>query len=99
VLTYRFVSGSAEDLRTYLQGLYGEPASLVGAQFIGDLPYVIYEKFDSYGNWPCDLFFMDMLGHMEDPVIREGCSILKQICPYYEWLGSYPRADVLDLNG
>jgi chorismate mutase/prephenate dehydratase len=42
---------------------------------------------------------MDMLGHMEDQVIKEGCSILKQICPYYEWLGSYPKADVIDMNG
>lgn len=39
------------------------------------------------------LFFLDIAGHIEDPVIREGCHILKQICPYFEWLGSYPRAD------
>jgi len=37
------------------------------------------------------LFFLDMNGHVEEPIIQEGCEILKQICPYYEWLGSYPQ--------
>lgn len=38
------------------------------------------------------LFFIDMLGHMEDDTVREGCEKLKQICSYYEWLGSYPQS-------
>ncbi|MFC1452191.1 hypothetical protein ACFLSJ_02455 [Verrucomicrobiota bacterium] len=41
VLTYRFVSGSAEDLRAYLTGLFQEPASLAASQLLGDIPYVI----------------------------------------------------------
>ncbi len=44
------------------------------------------------------LFFLDIAGHIDDPIIREGCDILRQICAYYEWLGSYPRADNIDLN-
>ncbi len=44
------------------------------------------------------LFFLDIAGHIDDPIIREGCDILRQICAYYEWLGSYPRADNLDLT-
>jgi chorismate mutase/prephenate dehydratase len=44
------------------------------------------------------LFFLDMIGHIEDPVIYEACNILKQICAYYEVLGSYPRADDINLN-
>jgi chorismate mutase/prephenate dehydratase len=39
------------------------------------------------------LFFMDMIGHIEDPAIKEGCSILQQICAHYDWLGSYPAAE------
>lgn len=39
------------------------------------------------------LFFMDMMGHMEDDMVREGCEKLKDICSYYEWLGSYPRSE------
>jgi chorismate mutase/prephenate dehydratase len=37
------------------------------------------------------LFFIDMLGHLEDEVVRDGCEKLKEICSYFEWLGSYPR--------
>jgi len=39
------------------------------------------------------LFFIDMIGHMEDDVVKEGCEKLKQVCSYYEWLGSYPRSE------
>ncbi|HIJ78850.1 MAG: prephenate dehydratase [Desulfobulbaceae bacterium] len=39
------------------------------------------------------LFFMDMLGHMEDEDVRQGCAKLQEACSYYEWLGSYPCAD------
>ncbi|PIE56914.1 MAG: prephenate dehydratase [Desulfobulbus propionicus] len=38
------------------------------------------------------LFFLDMHGHMEDPEIAEACTILQQICAYFEYLGSYPRS-------
>lgn len=37
-------------------------------------------------------FFIDMLGHIEDDHIREGCEDLRKTCSYFEWLGSYPRA-------
>ncbi len=37
------------------------------------------------------LFFIDMLGHMEDGIITEACERLKESCSYFEWLGSYPR--------
>ena len=45
------------------------------------------------------LFFMDMVGHIEEPAIREGCSILQQICAHYEWLGSYPKAESSETVG
>jgi len=38
------------------------------------------------------LFFIDMLDHIEDDHIREGCDELRRTCSYFEWLGSYPRA-------
>ena len=37
------------------------------------------------------LFFIDMLGHLEDEIVSDGCEKLKEICSYFEWLGSYPR--------
>ncbi len=74
VTTYRFVSGSAEDVRGFLAGLYGETASLVGAVLIGDIPYIIYEMMQDwedglppeYEDFPCDLFFMDLDGAWTD---------------------------------
>ncbi|MEJ2135549.1 MAG: prephenate dehydratase [Desulfofustis sp.] len=39
------------------------------------------------------LFFLDMMGHIEEDRIRQGCEQIKRMCSYYEWLGSYPRGD------
>ncbi len=39
------------------------------------------------------LFFLDMLGHIDEEHIRDGCEKIKTMCSYYEWLGSYPRGD------
>ena len=39
------------------------------------------------------LFFIDMVGHMEDKIITEGCRDLQKVCSYFEWLGSYPMAE------
>jgi hypothetical protein len=64
--------GTPEDLRSYLIGLYNEPAGLVGAVLVGDVPYIIYELMQDwdgsggdppeYEDFPCDIFFMDMDG-------------------------------------
>lgn len=39
------------------------------------------------------LFFLDMMGHIEENQIQEGCEEIKKLCSYFEWLGSYPRGD------
>lgn len=38
------------------------------------------------------MFFLDMLGHIEENHIKAGCDRIKKLCSYYEWLGSYPRS-------
>lgn len=38
-------------------------------------------------------FFIDMMGHIEDEKIKNGCDKLRDLCSYFEWLGSYPSAD------
>jgi len=71
-VVYRYVSGSAESLRTYLAGLYGEPAGLKGAVLIGEIPYIIYEMMQEwsgppeYDDFPCDIFYMDLNGVWSD---------------------------------
>ena len=39
------------------------------------------------------LFFIDVLGHQEDPRIKDACEKLKESCSFFEWLGSYPQAE------
>lgn len=73
-----------------------------------DRPGALYEALSSLANHSINLtriesrpfkdepgrylFFIDMLGHLEDPRVREGCNKLRQLCSHYQWLGSYPRA-------
>ncbi|MBN1211203.1 MAG: hypothetical protein JXA92_01380 [candidate division Zixibacteria bacterium] len=61
--------GTAEDMRTFLQGKYYE--GMKGCVLIGDLPiawYEIYNCFDYYINeeFPCDLYYMDLDGEFGD---------------------------------
>ena len=39
------------------------------------------------------LFFLDLMGHIEDDNIKDCCKTLSALCSYFEWLGSYPRSD------
>jgi len=39
------------------------------------------------------LFFIDMLGHMEDAHISDALEDLRPCCSLLEWLGSYPVAE------
>jgi chorismate mutase/prephenate dehydratase len=36
------------------------------------------------------VFFLDMLGHMDEDHIKLGCERIREFCSYFEWLGSYP---------
>lgn len=40
------------------------------------------------------MFFLDMLGHIEDENIKRGCDRINSFCSYFEWLGSYPQGDI-----
>lgn len=39
------------------------------------------------------LFFLDMLGHIQETKIQRGCDRIRSFCSYFEWLGSYPRGE------
>lgn len=95
VTTYRFVSGSPTNVRAVLQGLYDEAESLVGAEFFGDIPYIIYEMMQDwdgaggdppeYEDFACDLFFMDLNGAWDD-VLEDG-SVHANNGKYDTWTG------------
>ncbi len=38
-------------------------------------------------------FFIDCLGHWEDPAIQEAVAALRSECPFVKWLGSYPNTN------
>jgi len=93
---------SGADKTSVLLGLINRPGALNEILTILSAKNIDLAKIESRptkGKQWKYLFFLDMIGHMDDPVISEACNILKQICAYFEWLGSYPRADNLDSNG
>ena len=93
---------SGRDKTTLLLGVADRPGSLNEVLTVLSAKGINLAKIESRPvkgkKWKY-LFFIDLIGHIEDPVIQEGCSILKQICPYYDWLGSYPRADDFTMEG
>jgi chorismate mutase/prephenate dehydratase len=43
------------------------------------------------------MFFIDFVGHLEDPSIKEACDRLRETCASFKWLGSYPMAEENDI--
>lgn len=36
-------------------------------------------------------FYVDVIGHRDDPQIRDAVTELERLCPFVKWLGSYPN--------
>jgi len=89
---------SSRDKTSLLIGLLDRPGTLNKALAILASKGINLTKIESRPikgeHWKY-LFFIDMLGHMDDDFIRDGCEELREVCSYYEWLGSYPLADDL----
>lgn len=89
-------SRSGLDRTSLLIGLMDRPGSLneiLTALSKEDINLAKIESRPIKGKQWKYLFFLDMLGHIEDEKILRGCNILKSMCSYYEWLGSYPQND------
>lgn len=85
---------STHDKTSVLLGLKDRPGALNEILTVLSAKNINLAKIESRpvkGKQWTYLFFLDMWGHIEDPAIGEACNILKQICAYFEWLGSYPR--------
>ncbi|XOF34888.1 MAG: prephenate dehydratase [Candidatus Electrothrix sp. YB6] len=96
VIGRRSPSPSGHDKTSLLLGMADRPGALNEALTVLSAKNINLAKIESRpikGKQWKYLFFMDMVGHIEEPAIKEGCSILQQICAHYEWLGSYPRAE------
>lgn len=88
-------SRSGKDKTSLLVGLLDKPGALNDALNILAQRSINLTKIESRpvkdAPWRY-LFFIDMLGHIEDQIIKEGCDKLRETCSYFEWLGSYPQA-------
>lgn len=101
VIGTRSPSPSGQDKTSLLLGLIDQPGSLNKALSILADRGINLAKIESRPikgkHWKY-LFFMDMLGHMDDAIIAEGCKSLQNVCSYFEWLGSYPRTEDLSAD-
>lgn len=89
-------SKSGRDKTSLLIGLKDRPGALSKALAILADKKINLAKIESRpikGKQWKYLFFLDMLGHMEDEIIAQGCQELKEACSFFEWLGSYPQAE------
>ena len=87
---------SGRDKTSLLIGLLDKPGALNEALAIladKDINLAKIESRPIKGMQWKYLFFMDMVGHMDDKKIKEGCRDLQKVCSYYEWLGSYPLTE------
>ncbi|MDH4317340.1 MAG: prephenate dehydratase [Desulfobulbaceae bacterium] len=101
VIGNRSPSRSGFDKTSLLLGLMDRPGALNEVLTVLSAKSINLAKIESRpikGKQWKYLFFIDLLGHIEEPNIEAGCNILKQICSYYEWLGSYPLSDSLSAD-
>lgn len=90
---------SGNDKTSLLLGLMDRPGALNEVLSIMSSKNINLAKIESRpvkGKQWTYLFFLDMIGHIEDPVIQEACASLRNTCSYYEWLGSYPLPEELE---
>lgn len=87
---------SGQDRTSLLIGLMDRPGSLneiLTALSKEDINLAKIESRPIKGKQWKYLFFLDMLGHIEDEKIKRGCEVLKSKSSYFEWLGSYPQSE------
>lgn len=89
-------SPSGTDRTSLLLGLMDRPGALNEVLTILSEENINLAKIESRpikGKQWKYLFFLDMMGHIDNDQIKRGCERLKEICSYFEWLGSYPCHD------
>ncbi len=89
-------SPSGRDRTSLLIGLMDRPGALnevLNVLAEEDINLAKIESRPIKGKQWKYLFFLDMMGHIEDESIQVGCERLSSLCSYFEWLGSYPQSD------
>jgi chorismate mutase/prephenate dehydratase len=42
------------------------------------------------------LFYLDIAGHIETPITKEGIEAIRKGCTFLKWLGSYPMGEMAE---
>ena len=89
-------SASGRDRTSLLIGLMDRPGALNEILTVLSEENINLAKIESRpikGKQWKYLFFLDMMGHIQEEGISRGCERLSALCSYFEWLGSYPQSD------
>jgi chorismate mutase/prephenate dehydratase len=89
-------SASGRDRTSLLIGLMDRPGALNEILTVLSEENINLAKIESRpikGKQWKYLFFLDMMGHIQEERISRGCERLASLCSYFEWLGSYPQSD------
>lgn len=89
-------SASGRDRTSLLIGLMDRPGALNEVLTVLSEENINLAKIESRpikGKQWKYLFFLDMMGHIQEEQISRGCERLGSLCSYFEWLGSYPQSD------
>jgi chorismate mutase / prephenate dehydratase len=92
-------SRSGRDKTSLLIGLLDRPGALYDTLSILAQRRINLTRIESRpvkGSMPLNyLFFIDLLGHIEDENVREACDRLREFSSFFELLGSYPQRNGL----
>jgi chorismate mutase/prephenate dehydratase len=87
--------GDGSDKSSYVFSLNDKPGALLTALEPFNQRHINLTKIESRPikkkAWDY-YFFIDIIGHNDEPQIKEAISELEQRCPFVKWLGSYPNS-------
>lgn len=87
--------GNGADKSSYVFSLNDRPGALLTALEPFNKRGINLTKIESHPSkkkaWDY-YFFIDIIGHHQDPKVQEAMAELEQRCPFVKWLGSYPNS-------
>jgi chorismate mutase/prephenate dehydratase len=88
--------GNDADKSSYVFSLNDKPGALLTALEPFNQRKINLTKIESRPSrkkaWDY-YFFVDVVGHNDEPRLREAITELEQRCPFVKWLGSYPNSE------
>jgi len=86
--------GNNRDKTSMVFSLHDEPGALLKALLSFSSRGINLCKIESRPSrrraWDY-FFYVDIVGHREDPHVADAIAELERMCPYFKWLGSYPN--------